>query len=129
MAVESENRQLNEAVLNAGIQRVFDEPALGTYWVVCDATSNIVASCMITIEWSDWNNAPYWWYQSVYIAPSWRGKGVFGELQTHIKAAAQQAGVCELRLYVETENARAIRAYEKCGFTGGHYGVMETVLS
>ena len=128
MAQESEGRKLDLATLSAGIRRVFEEPALGTYWIANSATGEVIASCLMTVEWSDWNNAPYVWFQSVYIAPAWRGKGVFAEMMKTIEADARQSGACELRLYVETNNARAIRAYEKCDFISGHYQVMEKRL-
>ena len=127
MARESEGRTLDENILSAGIRRLFDEPALGAYWVALNDL-NCIASCLITIEWSDWNNAPYWWFQSVYVHPDCRGKGIFARIMTDIEAEARKNGACELRLYVETGNTRAIRAYKKCAFTGGHYAVMEKCL-
>ena len=124
MALESEGRALDKPTLDAGIRAVFDRPALGTYWVIADGEQRIVGGTLMTIEWSDWNNAEYWWFQSVFIAPEARGQGLFEQLLQTIESAAKAAGVAEIRLYVEQNNTRAIRVYERNGFDGEHYRCM-----
>ncbi|MBY0404684.1 MAG: GNAT family N-acetyltransferase, partial [Cyanobacteria bacterium] len=84
-----------------------------------------IGCTLITQEWSDWNNIPYWWVQSVYIQPEYRGKDTLKHLFDTIEAQAKAAQVPEIRLYVEIENKRAIRAYEKRGFHDGHYALMQ----
>ena len=37
---------------------------------------SLVASLMITREWSDWYNGWYWWIQSVYVMPEYRCEGM-----------------------------------------------------
>ena len=37
---------------------------------------SLVASLMITREWSDWYNGWYWWSQSVYVVPEYRREGM-----------------------------------------------------
>ena len=120
MALESENRQLAPQTLQAGVAAVFENPALGTYWLVLNEGAPVGCTLM-TVEWSDWNNAPYWWIQSLYVLPELRGQGLFQQLLAHLEAEAKASGVCEIRLYVERNNARAIRAYEKAGFEGDFY--------
>jgi ribosomal protein S18 acetylase RimI-like enzyme len=127
MALESEGRELNRATLMAGIQAVFNNPSLGTYWAVEDA-GQLVACTLITVEWSDWNNAPYWWIQSLYIRPEYRGQGMFEQLLTTLESSAQAEGVRELRLYVEQNNQRAIRVYQRTGFESEHYHCMTKPL-
>lgn len=124
MARESEGRDLDPSVLKAGIQSVLDNPALGTYWVAVDAAGRILANTMITVEWSDWNNVPYWWIQSLYIVPDCRGQGLFERLLETLEDVARRERVKEIRLYVEENNARAIRAYQRNGFESGHYRTM-----
>lgn len=127
MAMESEGRNLNTDVLTKGIHAVFNNPALGTYWVIAEG-DDIVGSTLITTEWSDWHNAPYWWIQSLFIRPEARGRGLFEQLLSVLEAEARSVGVCEIRLYVESDNARAIRAYEKTGFHSGQYRFMKKSL-
>lgn len=129
MAMESEGRELAEEILAVSVPRVFDEPALGTYWVMARGEKDTCVACtMTTTEWSDWHNAPYWWLQSVYVHPDHRGRGLMGEMIRALTQEAKQNGAVELRLYVERENQRAIRAYEKVGFDDSHYLVMTRPL-
>ncbi len=127
MALESENRALDPNTLQAGVRAVFQNPALGQYWVLTDG-ERPVGCTLITTEWSDWNNAPYWWIQSVYVQPDYRGQGLFEQLLTTLEAHAKPAQVAELRLYVEHNNTRAIRVYERTGFDAGHYACMTKPL-
>ncbi len=124
MALESEGKALEPATLTAGTRAVFHNPALGTYWVAIDASGRILANTLITVEWSDWNNVPYWWIQSLYIVPDCRGQGLFERLLETLEVAARRERVKEIRLYVEENNTRAIRAYQRNGFESGHYRTM-----
>ncbi len=128
MARESEDRELDEDTVRQGIAAVFRRPEHGTYWLVENLLGDPVGSALVTTEWSDWNNAPYWWLQSVYLVPHARGQGVMGLLVKAIGKAAREEGAAELRLYVDEDNVRAIRAYEKCGFHLDHYRMMTRKL-
>ncbi len=123
MAAESENIAVNPETLNAGIKAVFNNPALGTYWLIAQE-SHPVGCALVTTEWSDWNNAPYWWIQSLYLTPAVRGQGLFEQFLEVLNDAALVQNVQELRLYVATENMRAIRVYERNRFEGAHYRCM-----
>lgn len=126
MALESEGRTLDRDTLHRGMTTAMDQPQLARYWVAEDTENHRpVAMCMVTTEWSDWHNAFYWWLQSVYVVPEYRGQGVLGTLLERILEDAAQNGVPQMRLYVDTRNRRAIRAYEKLGFQHHHYLVME----
>lgn len=127
MAMESEGRALNRDTLMAGIQAVFQNPGLGTYWVA-ESAGVLIGCTLITTEWSDWNNAPYWWFQSVYICPEHRGQGIFERILSTVEDAAQAEGAKELRLYVEQNNQRAIRVYHRVGFESEHYHCMTKPL-
>lgn len=127
MAWESEQLRLNPDTLTAGVRAVFNNPALGIYWLGLSG-SRPVACTLITSEWSDWHNTAYWWVQSLYILPEFRGKGVFEQLLVTLEQSASQAGAKELRLYVEKANARAIAAYQRNGFEGEHYRCMTKPL-
>lgn len=123
MAKESEDRVLDPSTLQAGVQAVFDNPALGTYWAI-EQAGQLIGCTLITVEWSDWNNAPYWWIQSLYIQPEFRGQGIFEQLLSTLETEAKNQNVSELRLYVEQQHQRAIRVYQRNGFDGNHYACM-----
>ncbi|WP_373533166.1 GNAT family N-acetyltransferase [Vampirovibrio sp.] len=128
MAWESEQIKLNPKTLQAGVMAVFNHPQRGTYWVI-EQESQLIGCTLITEEWSDWNNAPYWWIQSLYIQPPFRGQGMFEGLLAVIEQAAKSQGAPELRLYVAQNNQRAIRVYERTGFEADHYRCMTRALT
>jgi RimJ/RimL family protein N-acetyltransferase len=53
---------------------------------------------------------------SMWTAPAHRGSGLATELVAAALTAAAEAGERRLTLWVRTDNARAIRAYERWGF-------------
>lgn len=125
MALETEGKRLEPAVLAAGVRSVFDDPAKGFY-VVAEDNGSIIGGLMVTYEWSDWRNAWFWWIQSVYIIPEYRGRSIYSRLYDHVKElAAARTDVCGYRLYVEKENTHAQRVYEKVGMEASHYQMYE----
>lgn len=125
MALETEGKQLDEAVLGSGVKAVFSDPNKGFY-VVAEENDSIVGGLMITYEWSDWRNKWFWWIQSVYIVPEARGKGVYRRLYEFVKAEAEKnSNVCGFRLYVEHENVNAQSVYEKVGMKKSIYFMYE----
>lgn len=125
MALETEGKELDTQILKDGVEAVFQDEKKGFY-VVAEENSQIVGGLMITFEWSDWRNAWFWWIQSVYIRPNFRGRGIYRLLYNFVKeCAAQSANVCGFRLYVEKENVRAQKVYEKLGMEQSHYLMYE----
>ena len=124
MAVETEDRHLNREIIEAGLQEVLSHPEKGFY-MVAEAEGQIVANLMITVEWSDWRNAPMWWFQSVYVRPEHRQQGVFKLMYQEVMDQARNQGVKELRLYVEKSNVRAQKVYEQLGMAESHYLMYE----
>jgi ribosomal protein S18 acetylase RimI-like enzyme len=62
----------------------------------------------------------------VYVVPAARRRGVFTAMYEHVDALVRStAGVCGLRLYVESENVAAQRTYARCGMHDARYRVME----
>ena len=53
----------------------------------------------------------------VYVRPEHRGKGVARQIINGLSEWALSQGISEIRLDVYAENASAIRAYEKAGFS------------
>ncbi|MEC7086570.1 MAG: GNAT family N-acetyltransferase, partial [SAR324 cluster bacterium] len=71
MARETEDRTLEDRIIRAGVQRIFDEPDQGFY-LVAESEKRIIGTLMVTREWSDWRNGQFWWIQSVYVEKSFR---------------------------------------------------------
>ena len=124
MAWETEEYHLDDGIVTPGVTAVFKSPALGQYYVA-ESDGQVVASLLITSEWSDWRNASVWWFQSVYVLPGYRRKGVFRMMYEYIRKEAESAGVAGLRLYVESANIIARKTYESLGMTSEHYTMYE----
>ena len=125
MALETEGKRLNTEVLRAGVSAVFGDEKKGFY-VVAEDKGTVAAGLMVTTEWSDWRNGWFWWIQSVYVRPEHRGGGLYGRMYEFVKELAAQAGdIRGFRLYVEKENERAQRVYEKLGMERTYYLMYE----
>lgn len=126
MALETENKVLDDAIVLAGITAGIADPSKARY-VVAECAGDPVGTLMLTTEWSDWRNGWWWWIQSVYVTPAQRRRGVFRALYAHAHALARQTpGVCGLRLYVEDANVRAQATYASLGMVDARYRVFET---
>jgi len=125
MALETEGKQLDPQTLRNGVSAVFSDEKKGFY-VVAEESGKVGAGLMITYEWSDWRNAWFWWIQSVYVLPQFRGTGLYGKMYEFVKEKASMNGqVCGFRLYVEKENSVAQRVYEKAGMESSYYLMYE----
>ena len=121
MALETEAKTLDPAVLRAGIATVLAQPARGFY-LVAEIDGATAGCLMVTFEWSDWRNGDWWWLQSVYVVPGCRRFGVFRALYARVEnLATARTDVVGVRLYVERENVRAQRTYESLGLRAEHY--------
>lgn len=128
MALETEGKRLESSILRNGVEAVFGDAEKGFY-VVAVIENTIAGGLMITREWSDWRNGWWWWIQSVYIRPEFRGQKIYAKLYNFVKARAAYAGdVCGFRLYVENDNSRAQRVYERVGMEASHYLMYEESL-
>ena len=126
MALETEGRRLDAQTLESGVKAVFRDEKKGFY-IVAETGGKIVGGLMITFEWSDWRNKWFWWIQSVYILPEFRGQGIYRKLYEFVlDKAEKEKDVCGFRLYVEQENTRARGVYEKLGMDSSHYLMYET---
>jgi GNAT superfamily N-acetyltransferase len=124
MAWETEKISLAQETVTKGVNAVFTDKSRGQYFVA-EADKQVVASLLITSEWSDWRNCNVWWFQSVYVMPGFRRKGIFRRMYDHVRDLAEIEGVAGLRLYVETNNIRAKKTYEALGMSSGHYSFYE----
>jgi GNAT superfamily N-acetyltransferase len=124
MALETENLALDRAILKKGVAAVFEDTGKGQYFVA-EKEGIIIASLLITYEWSDWRNSDVWWFQSVYVLPGHRRTGVFRLMYSTIKEEGIKQGIAGLRLYVESKNKRAMSTYEALGMQSEHYKMYE----
>src|SRR5215218_9623566 len=87
LALETEAKVLDPAVLARGVARVLGDPARGVYFVA-ERGGEVVGQLMLTFEWSDWRDGWLWWIQSVYVREDARRHGVFRQLfETAVQAA------------------------------------------
>lgn len=125
MALETEHLTLNKEKVTRGVIAVFNDSAKGKYFVA-EAGKTVVASMLLTPEWSDWRNQWVWWIQSVYVVPAYRGKKVFSKLYSHIKKLIKtDPDAAGLRLYVDLTNNNAREVYKAIGMNGEHYQLFE----
>jgi GNAT superfamily N-acetyltransferase len=116
-------------VVTRGIQRAFDDPHKGRYFMA-EIAGQPVGTLMLTWEWSDWRDGWWWWIQSVFVETGFRRRGVYRALYAHVRALAEaDPEVRGLRLYVEQENASARRTYEFLGMQHPGYVLYEAEIS
>ncbi len=128
MALETEGKELDPLTLQRGVESVLKDPSRGFY-LVAELEGEPAGTLMITSEWSDWRNAQFWWIQSVYVLPRFRGQRVYRALHDEaVRQAKADSTVCGIRLYVERENSHAKQVYEKVGMTRSHYDLFEQTL-
>src|SRR5687767_2743552 len=91
LAMETEDKRLDDATLRRGVQRLLADGTRGRYFVAC-RDGQIVGQLMITYEWSDWRDGQIWWLQSVYVVSECRRQGVFRQLHEHARRLARDQG-------------------------------------
>lgn len=114
--------------LRAGILAALENEQLALYWVLADERDQPVGVISALREWSNWNAGYYWWVQSLYIAPDYRGRGYLTLLFDAVREEAGRQNGLDLRLYVHDGNERARAAYRKNGFAEMHYRIMHSAL-
>lgn len=125
MAFETENYHLNIDTVTKGVIAVFNDATKGKYFIV-EQDGKVIASLLITYEWSDWRNSKVIWIQSVYVLPEFRKKGVFKLMYSEIKKLVNSnSEFSGIRLYVDKTNLNAQKVYEKIGMQGNHYSLFE----
>ena len=126
MALEAEDKELDRDCLQKGVLGILDDVSKGFYLVAEHNIDGVIASLMITKEWSDWRNGYFWWVQSVYVKADYRKQGVYKRLYEKVKEQAKDDGnSCGIRLYVDKENLIAQRAYLALGMKETFYRLFE----
>lgn len=128
MALETESKHLQAEVIQAGVETMIADPALGFYLVV-EHEGRVIACLGVTYEWSDWRNGLFWWIQSVYVAPGARRIGAFSAMYAEVMNRARaESNVCGVRLYVEKDNRNAEQTYLSLGMHDTEYKLLEISL-
>jgi GNAT superfamily N-acetyltransferase len=123
-AKEAEGISKDNEIVRRGIRTALEDESVAVYWVVQSKNNETVGNISVVKEWSNWNAGYYWWIQSMYIKPEYRGRGLMKMLIQTVRESARQGQALDLRLYVHKKNGRAIRAYVKSGFIDADYRIM-----
>ena len=125
LARQTEQKQLSPPVVTRGVQMLFKNPQYGFY-SVAEIDGQVVGSCMVTYEWSDWRCRLFWWIQSVYVKPEFRRQGIFRKLYEFLKEKAlHEQNVCGFRLYVLKSNNTGQYTYAGVGMKETQYKFYE----
>jgi len=112
MALETENKILPVEIINSGVKRLMQSPQYGFY-LVARTNDEVIGTCMVTTEWSDWRDGLFWWVQSVYVKKSHRRQGVYRAMYQYLQALSKnEPDVYGFRLYVEKDNHIAQKTYD-----------------
>jgi len=123
-ADEAEGVELSGDEVRRGVRGGLEDPGLARYWVAESPEGDVVAATSVVTEWSNFHGGEYWWIQSLFIVPEHRGRGLVERVMDFLADAARTAGALDLRLQVHQSNQRALRAYQRCGFTAAHSIIM-----
>ncbi|MGD9347287.1 MAG: GNAT family N-acetyltransferase [Candidatus Aminicenantes bacterium] len=123
-AKEAEGIELSLENVRRGISSALANDSLGRFLVLTQDNEEVIGNVSIIREWSNWNGGYYWWIQSLFILPEFRGKGLIQKLIDAVKVEAHRGGAIDLRRYVHGKNERAIKAYHKAGFSESRYRIM-----
>lgn len=123
-AADSEGAEKDRERVRRGVGMGLEHPDVARYWVLEDDAGEVIGSTSVVREWSDWNAGDYWWVQSMYLEPWYRGRELMGLLLDEVRRAAGEAHALELRLYVHRDNTPALHAYRRFGFLESEYRIM-----
>lgn len=125
MAKETEDINLDQDTVNKGVRAVFEDPWKGFY-IIAVSDEKVIASLLLTNEWSDWRNGNILWIQSVYVLSEYRGQGVYRQMFEFVKNKIKSdENIMGLRLYVDKTNQKAQAVYAALGMNGDHYATFE----
>lgn len=96
------------------------EIAEGTVWIIAEHEGEPAGFISITREAGSIAKM-----KKLYLTPELHGKRLGQLMIEHACSIARELGVDEMRLQVNKQNARAIRAYERAGFKTIEEGVFD----
>jgi GNAT superfamily N-acetyltransferase len=125
MAHETEEIELDKAIVTRGVTALLKDESKGHYYVA-EIENKVVSSLMTTFEWSDWRNGTILWIQSVYVLKEFRRKGVYRNMYAHIKnLVLENKDLNGIRLYADKSNLSAQKTYKNLGMSPDHYVTFE----
>ena len=86
--------------------------------IVAEADGRPVGFCIVHIEPARSGCAGY--VVTLDVAPEWRRQGVARRMMLDAEATVHGEGCRSMLLHVHTENAEAVRFYERLGFKRSH---------
>ena len=89
-------------------------------FVVAEVDSKIIGTGYARIKLSEpyFQHSTHCYLGFMYVVPEHRGKGVNKKIVEALESWSLSRGVTEMQLEVYSDNAAAIRAYEKAGYRG-----------
>ena len=137
-AREAENLEKDPQIVAQAIQAGMLDPEIARYWVLeClepehqeleHQAKRVIGSVSVVKEWSDWHAGYYWWVQSMFVDPGYRGRQLAALLLDEVRHIARSENALDLRLYVHKDNIRAIKAYRRAGFAEAPYAIMRMAV-
>ena len=128
LALETEGLALHEPTVMAGVVALMGHPERGFY-LMAEVDGAPAGCLLVTYEWSDWRNRTFWWIQSVYVKPEFRGRGVYAALYGKAEElAAREGNVCGFRLYAHKDDASAQKVFRDLGMAEKEFRVFEEMF-
>jgi GNAT superfamily N-acetyltransferase len=129
MMEETENIQMDAAVVRAGVEKVLADQSLGFYAVAETDQGEFAGSLFVNAAWMDLRCGYYWWIHCVHVRSHFRRQNVYEKLYEFVKEHGSVCGnVIAIRLCVHDENVPAKSAYEKRGMQKLPYVVYQERL-
>lgn len=127
-ARHAEGKELHPGKVRKGVKTALDDPSIARYWVLENQEGEAIGNISIVREWSNWGAGYFWWIQSMFIQPEYRGQKLMGKLIDAVRESAKDENALDIRLLVHQDNHRAQKAYLRDGFTPAPYKFMTAKL-
>ncbi len=125
LALETEKRPLDVAILRKSMQAILDDERKGVYLLLMEG-EEVLGQIMYVLEWSTWRNANFMWITDLYIKPKHRRRGLFHVIVNYaMNLYKERRDVIGLRFYVDKGNTKVIPLYKKIGWKESNYNLWE----
>ncbi|CDW74486.1 gcn5-related n-acetyltransferase [Stylonychia lemnae] len=129
LAKETEDKDLKPELVKSGVAKLLVDQKYGRYIVAhipsqqadddqqsAGHSDIVVGMLMITFEVSPKLGGLCYWIESVYVHQDYRKKGIFTSLFNEVVRQAKLDPLAKsIKLYVDHDNERAMKTYEKLG--------------
>lgn len=105
----------NKASRQKALAQFIQHPQLGHLWVV-RCGEDLVGYLALTAGFTFDHGGKDAFIDELYLAESFRNKGIGKQLMEHVEIEAKQLGYRALYLEVEEDNSQAKKLYEQMGF-------------